>query len=365
MNNIIIYSSLGRTASMTTKEHVGTERTSGDTQPVQEGPVQAPCPSSELMVMIRRWLPASMADTQRLIDLKHNGTLPPLDMDALSVSFAHEAFERSRQLEDLHDRMRRGDVPPPDPRALADVLANVDEQDMGPQLHELEALARHRLEEDDEGYASDGADDSRAQASSSDFLARIFQLMKDLDTQWLSRFSDILQNYVSFFNKLTDAMALLSGAIKGTEKDGKLTVDFSDLRKALEKLCEEVRNGPGLGGNFKDKAEAEAFLKELGLEDLMVRENADKSIELVINPDRITAIIEQFPPKKTSITPSTYTEIIGAKDNMMERFNHINRVLPEKYQRQLQMFDTLMKTLSGTSESMADTTKLILQNMAS
>lgn len=368
MNNTIVQSPQVRAASLAATDLVGAERKSRDPQPLQDGPVHYPHRQSELMVTIRKWLPAGMAASRKLIDLKHTGALPPLDMDVLSAAFAHEAFERSRQLEDLHDRMRRGELPPPDPRALADVLANMDEQDMCPQMRELEALVHHRLEEDDEGYETDDTDDAGTHASSgssNDFLARIFQLMRDLNTQWLSRFSDILQNYVAFFNKLTDAMALLSDAIKDTNNDGKLVVDFSSLRTALNTLFEELKAGPGLGGNFKDKPEAEAFLKELGLEDLMPREKPDGSFELMINPDRISALMEQFPAGQKTIGASHYNEIIGAKDNLMERFNHINRVLPEKYQRQLQMFDTLMKTLSGTSESMADTNKLIMQNLAS
>ena len=201
-------------------------------------------------------------------------------------------------------------------------------------------------------------------SSNQDFFEEIFALLDRLDKEWLSRFGDILSNYVGFFNKLTDAMSLLSKAIVDHDEKGNLKVNFDALRNALEDLISVVENGPGLGGDFKTRAEAEEFLKDLGLEGLVVKPKFGGGFELAVDPKMIRDLSTLFEKKgEQPMNPAAHAAIISAKDSLMERFNHINRVLPDKYQRQLQVWDTLVKALSGTIDSMAEANRLIAQNI--
>jgi len=240
-------------------------------------------------------------------------------------------------------------------------------EDPPPLLRELSPRLLQEQMADDEGYVSDeseGARSSGPDMSSNDLLDEIFALMERLDKEWLSRFSDILGNYVNMFNKLTDAMEKLSGAIKDTDKDGNLIVNFDELNKALSDLHWEMATGDGLGGDFASEAEAKAFLDELRVEDLTVKQKADGTWELAVDPRLIERLRDMFPSGQKKMSPAAHAALMSAKDSLMERFNHLNRVLPDKYQRQLQEWDTVVKTLSGTIDSMAETNKLIMQNMA-
>ena len=331
---------------------------------------------------------------------------PVLQADVLAAAMEQDALTRSRALRDALRQLQSENRTPPDAgtllRTMHDTLREqqrdeallrrepgsddaghdsdsdgaapaVGEPSTPLSLRDIEACLQRQLSSDDEGYgseASDGAEGAGPQPSSSEFLQQIFALMERLNEEWISRFSGILENYVAFFNKLTDAMALLSSAIKKTDNNGNLIVNFTELKNALSDLHRELAQGEGLGGNFATKAEAEAFLDELGLKDLMVKQKADGSWEVAINPDLIVQLRDLFPPKnpddKSDITlsPAAHAALISAKDTLMERFNHINRVLPDKYQRQLQMWDTLVKTLSGTIESLAEANKVNIQNIA-
>lgn len=329
-------------------------------------------PASSLQEMSRQRLPATPGAQQAFIALKHKAALPPLEPDVLEAVIAKEAMLRDRQLRDALVTLNAPDSHVPEEDAFRSLLSTFE--DPPPPLREFSARLLQEQRADDEGHPSDGSEGAGAagpQSSSSDFLDDIFALMERLDKEWLSRFSDILGNYVTFFNKLTDALALLSGSITSTDKDGNFWVDFRSVQRALRALKAEVENGLGLGGDFKTRAEAEAFLADLGLQDLKVRQKADGTFELVVDTALIDQLMEKIrrPPGEISIwvgpmSPAAHAAMTSAKDSLMERFNHINRVLPDKYQRQLQMWDTLVKTLSGTIDSMADTNKLIMQNMA-
>lgn len=208
-----------------------------------------------------------------------------------------------------------------------------------------------------------GALDMAVDESHYEFFNRVLALLTRLDGEWLSRYSDILGNYVDFFDKLTSAMALLKDAVTGHDDKGNLRVNFDNVIGKLNELLDDVENGAGLGGGFATRAEAEAFLKELGVNGLVVKADSQGGFELAVDPQMITDLIAVFPSGSSDMNPARYNAIITAKDSQMERFNHVNRVLPDKYQRQLQMWDTLVKALSGTIDSVTQADRLFAQNL--
>ena len=305
--------------------------------------------------------------------------------DVLALMAREEALRRGQQRHALLAVLPSGDLSLASQYSLQSLAASLESAGTAfPQMLTETAELRAMLtaEEQDEGYASGddewigptlnafaGAVDEVGYASESgsnqDFFEEIFALLDRLDKEWLSRFGDILSNYVGFFNKLTDAMALLSKAIVDHDDKGNLKVNFDDLRNALEGLISDVENGSGLGGDFRTRAEAEEFLKELGLEGLVVKPKFGGGFELAVDPQMIRDVRNLFEEEgEHTMNPAAHAAIISAKDSLMERFNHINRVLPDKYQRQLQVWDTLVKALSGTIDSMAEVNRLVAQNIS-
>lgn len=304
--------------------------------------------------------------------------------DVLALMSREEALCRRQQCQALRGALPSGDLSLASQDALQSLAESLERAGTAsPQLlaETDERRAIMISGEQDEGYASGGDEwtgptinafsgainelvNASQSDSSQDFFEDIFALLDRLDKEWLSRFGDILSNYVGFFNKLTDAMALLSKAIVDHDDKGNLNVNFDDLRNALEGLISEVENGPGLGGDFRTRAEAEEFLKDLGLEGLVVKPTFGGGFELAVDPKMIRDLSTLFEEEgEQPMNPAAHAAIISAKDSLMERFNHINRVLPDKYQRQLQVWDTLVKALSGTIDSMAEANRLIAQNI--
>ncbi len=290
------------------------------------------------------------------------------EAERMTAASRQAAAARRQQMDGLASA--RGRIDPStlseeDAQALRSAGAEADAQ--MPSLTPSPDVRREAMDID-EGYVSDEdagevtgpAAEQGASGWQDDLFDEIFKLIQRLDTEWLGRFSDLLAKYVQFFNRLTDVMSLLKDSITDV-KDGKLDVDFTKLREELTKLA----SGVGLGGNFRNDQEAQAFLDELGIEGLIITNNPPATTwQLAVDPTLINQLVDVFPKNPVSLDPAAHAAIISAKDSLMERFNHINRALPDKYQRQLQSWDTLVKTLSGTVDSMAESTGLILQNIS-
>jgi len=201
-----------------------------------------------------------------------------------------------------------------------------------------------------------------------EFYAKLLELLNDRDENYIQRFSSILGEYIKLFDQITEIMGRLKDAVKGSDGDGNMTVDFSAIKVALNSLRAELEGKfAGFGGDFATRAEAQAFLDQLGLSDLIVKEDGKGGFQLAINIDLITALFDVFPGDEwtgeQSMSAARYNAIISAKDNVLERFNHINRVLPDKNQRALQQWDTLVKTLTATIDAVSEADRLFAQNL--
>lgn len=201
-----------------------------------------------------------------------------------------------------------------------------------------------------------------------EFYAKLLELLKDRDENYIQRFSSILGEYIKLFDQVTEIMGRLKDAVKGSDSDGNMTVNFSAIKMALNALRVGLEaEFAGFGGDFATRAEAQAFLDQLGLSDLIVKEDGKGGFQLAINIDLITALFDVFPGDgctgEQSMSAARYNAIISAKDNVLERFNHINRVLPDKNQRALQQWDTLVKTLTATIDAVSEADRIFAQNL--
>ncbi len=190
-----------------------------------------------------------------------------------------------------------------------------------------------------------------------DLVEQIFELMARLQGSWLDRYAKILGKYVALFDQITKALNELQHAIKDTDDDGNFIVDFSAVISALEGIGDL-----GLGGNFASLGEADAFLKKLGVEWLEVAPGIPP-YQLQLKEEVIKDLIAVFPSGEKKLTPTEYSSLITSKDNLLERLMHMNRVLPDKNQRMLDLWNTLVKTLSGTIDSLNESRTRYVNNL--
>lgn len=199
--------------------------------------------------------------------------------------------------------------------------------------------------------------------SHDEFYDSIIALLAELDAEWLSKYEDLLANYIDFFDDLTRALAKLSGAIEGTDKDGNFEMNLMPVIDALQAVIDEWRDKPLVGG-FDDEVEAEAFLADLGVQGLYVVPDGNGKYEIRVDTRPETGPIQELQelfgdklwwfgwstPDK--LDPAQYNAMIAAKDSRLERLSQINNLLAEKYNRQNQQWDTLAKVLSNSIKEM-------------
>ncbi|MEI2260079.1 hypothetical protein OHC51_03720 [Stenotrophomonas indicatrix] len=193
-----------------------------------------------------------------------------------------------------------------------------------------------------------------------DFFEELMALLQRLQGEWLDTHEGILGKFVAFFDKLTNIMAKFADAVQGSNSDGELDVD---TRQILDEIDGLMRGDLGLGGEFATHEEAQDFLDKLGLEGLEVSWGTPGPFQLRIKRQLLQDLKDAIPRLDRHITPARWNAIIAAKDSIMERFNHISRVMTEKYQRVLQLWDTLNKTLSGTIDAITEADRVYASNL--
>lgn len=204
-----------------------------------------------------------------------------------------------------------------------------------------------------------------AAGSHSEFFDAIAELIGNLDGELKSRYSDLLNDYVKFYKELTDILADLKAQLGKPDKDGMVEVDFTALRAKFDALRDKWAQ-QGFGAVFDSEAKARELLAELGIEGLTVIELPDGGgWQLSIDPDLINSLQHVFPYEVGPISATALNEMMAQKEIMMERFNFINRALPEKYQRRLQMWDSLVKLLSSAIDAVAEADRSFLSALAS
>lgn len=212
-----------------------------------------------------------------------------------------------------------------------------------------------------------------------DFFDELFKLLEGLQGDWLDRNQEILEKYIAFFEKLTEVMTLFASAFNGFQNDGTQNMNFDRLWVALEDL--KNSDAMNLGGSFATEAEAQEHLKKLGLEGVtVVRDGNGYQLRMdtstISNLQGTLSLKNGHPPnprpgepgydtggRNVFLTPAKVNAITSAKDALMERFNHISKVMTENYQRTLQLWDTLVKTLSGTIDAITEADRVFVSNL--
>ena len=205
--------------------------------------------------------------------------------------------------------------------------------------------------------------EQRTTGSHREFFDEISKVIGHLDDELKSQYSDLLAGYVRFYRELTGILADLKDQLGKPDSDGMIEVNFKGLLLKLEKL-KETWVSKGFGAVFESKADAEKLLAELGIEGLKVVQLPDGSWQVGIDTGLIDSLRNVFQPAEGSISATALNELLQQKETMMESFNFINRALPEKYQRRLQMWDALVKLLSSTIDAITDADSKVIAAMA-
>jgi len=205
------------------------------------------------------------------------------------------------------------------------------------------------------------ADDAAIDESHQAFFARIAELLARLDSEWIKKYSGFMADYVALFAKIGEAMNLLSQGLGAPDKDGNVTVDFGKLYDELEKIALELE-AAGFGPEFDTREAAQAFLDELGLPDMKLVALPNGKFQIGVDPYLVRTLKDLFSGMNgTKLSAAQLQQLMSAKDTLLERFNHLNRTVPEKYQRQLQMWDQLTKILSSSIDSITEADRAFIQ----
>lgn len=273
----------------------------------------------------------------------------PADEDALLLlATRQEALFQDRKRELVIDALRHSPW-----SALAD--ADPDDAQAQRTVQEARQLLKALLPADVRALAEQGADGSHRE-----FFEAISEVIGRLDGELKSRYSDLLAGYVKFYKELTNILADIKDQLGKPDSDGMVNVDFTKLREKLTRL-KDTWAVKGFGAVFSSRAEAEKLLAELGIEGLAVVRLPDGGgWQVGIDTDLIDSLQHVFPLNKGPISTSALNELLQQKETMMERFNFINRALPEKYQRRLQMWDALVKLLSSTIDTVTEADRSVI-----
>ncbi|MEN5426503.1 IpaD/SipD/SspD family type III secretion system needle tip protein [Stenotrophomonas pennii] len=282
------------------------------------------------------------------------GSSVPADdeQSLLQLATHQEALFQHRKRALVVDAVRHSPWPAMADADPDDLQARQIMQDARQALHGV--LPSEQIE--DAEQAADG--------SHSDFFKEIADLIARLERDWISKYSGLLAGYVAFYKELTNILADLRDQLGKPDKDGMVHVDFTALRGEFDKLRTTWAT-KGFGEVFGTEAAARQFLAELGIEGLSVVEvQPGGGWQISIDPDLINSLQNVFPADVGPISASALNELMAQKEVMMERFNFINRAMPEKYQRQLQMWDSLVKILSSTIDAVTEADRAFIQALA-
>ncbi|WP_445147348.1 IpaD/SipD/SspD family type III secretion system needle tip protein [Dyella sp. Tek66A03] len=198
--------------------------------------------------------------------------------------------------------------------------------------------------------------------SHSDFYSDLIDAIDYLDSEWLSKYSDALAQYIEFFREFSNIMALLKDAIEASG-DNDVNVNFSEMSNRLKSLIDNYSQASEGLGSFPSQAAADAFIRDLGLSGLTVERALDGSYAVMIDLQPVQDLRKSMPESPSKWDMAKYNAWLSSKDTYTEQLQHVSQVLGEKYSRNTQLFDTLIKVLSSTIESISEADKAFINNL--
>lgn len=193
--------------------------------------------------------------------------------------------------------------------------------------------------------------------SHAEFYDKIGALIGALQEQWLSKFQDAMAKFLEFYKRFSDIMEGLKPEASGDKGDVK--IDFAPVREALKKLMAEYRMDSGALASFPSEEAAKAFMAGMGLPSLTVKKGADGTFKVMMDVKAVEDLIHSMPYKPGNPAASypvtwdsaKYNAWLSSKDSNVEEIKHVSKVLGEKLSEATQKFDSIVKQLSATIET--------------
>jgi type III secretion system IpaD/SipD/SspD family effector len=286
------------------------------------------------------------------------GTLGPTTTEVLADSVAMEELKRRKQKESelasaLQQTLQTSTRQQTDLlRIFSFLMPQIvveDEDNVG--LPGLEAPMQNPADMDMSGLIWN---------SHADFFAQISALLEVLKTEWLSKYQDVLSNFLEFYKKFSDIMEQIKFEASGDKGD--VTSDFTDVKAALDKLYTDYAVLTGALASFSSYEAAEAFRKSLGLPGMGIVKGSDGTYKLMMDLDPLSGLLNDMPDGKVKWDSARYNSWISAKDSNMEQIKHVSKVLGEKLNEMTQKYDNIVKILSSSIEKMSEANNAYVHN---
>ena len=341
---------------------------------VQAAALEAPAMHPELLSRLQQFARvarSASAAAVRQVALSEEvravrlGTMGPPVLEALGDAVALEELKRKKQKEsELASAMDR---------ALQD--SSRSQMDL---LRAFPLLMPQIVLEDEDGVGLPGFQSPMKNPadmdtsglvwnSHADFFAQISALLEVLKTEWLSKYQDALAKFLEFYTEFSDIMEQIKPEASGDKGD--VVIDFNKIAHALLALKEKYGLDANALASFPTRAEADAFVKSMGLP-LEVNASGDGKFHVKINMKAVTDLTDTMPYKPNDPNDTfpvkwdsaKYNAWVSSKDSNMEQIKHVSKVLGEKLNEMTQKFDNIVKILSSSIDKMSEANNAYVHN---
>ena len=196
--------------------------------------------------------------------------------------------------------------------------------------------------------------------SHSEFYEQIGLLLAALKENWLSKYQDAMKTFLEFYEEFQDILEKIK--VSGVGDKGDVNLHFKEAKEALVGLMEKYGMDENALASFSSEAQAQAFVKNMGLPGLEVTPGENGTFVVKIDMSAVAAL-EKSMPVQTEIggivlpirwDSAKYNAWVSNKDGNVEQIKHMSKVLGEKLSETTQQFDNIVKILSSTIDKITD-----------
>jgi type III secretion system IpaD/SipD/SspD family effector len=195
--------------------------------------------------------------------------------------------------------------------------------------------------------------------SHSEFYEQVGQLLAALQQNWLSKYQDAMKVFLEFYEEFSDALDKIQHGTSGY--DNEVLVTFKEMRDALNAMLAKYKLDDNAMASFGTRAEADAFIKSLGLPGLKVSPEtgtpADGKYRVMIDLSSVEDIVKSLDgvgDGQQRWDVARYNAWLSKKDGNVEDIKHTSKVLGEKLNEMTQKFDNIVKILSSTIDKITE-----------
>ena len=197
--------------------------------------------------------------------------------------------------------------------------------------------------------------------SHSEFYEQIGLLLAALKQNWLSKYQDAMKTFLKFYEEFQDILELLK--VEGSGDKGDVKLYTNDVVSQLDSLMARYGRDDHALATFSTRAEAQAFIDNLGLPGMEPSESSKGGWAVKINTKAVEDLHKSLPENEydkhgneipTKWDSAKYNAWVSNKDGNVEQIKHMSKVLGEKLSETTQQFDNIVKILSSTIDKITD-----------